>query len=450
MRDKRTIQRSIFEQYAEHEIGRELEAMSGWLDLQPELLDWVGIDLRTHPVMATGRKGLTIDSVLRCALLKQYRQLSYDDLAFCLLDSMSCQSFARLTSGWLPKKSSLQSVISTISDTTWERINQRLLQCACQAKVEKGDMLRIDSTVTDAPIHTPSDSTLLWDSVRVLVRLLEEAGELAEGVTTVDYRNHQRVAKKRMRAIKYTRGQDKKARLYRDLIEVTEKSLDYLQEAAVALHAVQVYLPLDYGDWKQQIAHFKPLIYQVIEQTERRVFHGEKVPACEKIVSIFEAHTDIIVKGARDVQYGHKLNLSTGRSGLVLDVVIEDGNPADADRLLPMLDRHIAQYGKAPRQMAADGGYASLANLNEAKARKVKDMAFHKKRGLTIENMVKSPWVYRKLRNFRAGIEAGISCLKRAYGLGRCTWKGLAHFRAYVWSSVVAHNLALFARLKPT
>ena len=450
MREKRTIQCSIFERYAEHEIGRELQAMSDWLDLQPELLDWVDIDLRTRPVAATGRKGLTTESVLRCAILKQYRQLSYDDLAFCLLDSLSCQSFARLTTEWLPKKAALQSVISAISDVTWERINQRLLQCACNAKVEKGDMLRIDSTVTDAPIHAPSDSTLLWDSVRVLVRLLEGAAELAEGVTIVRYQNHRRVAKKRMHAIRYTRGQDKKARLYRDLIEATEKSLSYLQEVTVALHAVQVYLPMDYGAWKQQVAHFKPLIYQVIEQTERRVFQGEKVPAREKIVSIFEAHTDIIVKGARDVQYGHKLNLSTGRSGLILDVVIEDGNPADADRLIPMLDRHIAQYGKAPRQMAADGGYASLANLREAKGREVKDMAFHKKRGLTIENMVKSPWVYRKLRNFRAGIEAGISCLKRAYGLGRCTWKGLAHFRAYVWSSVVAHNLALFARLKPT
>jgi len=450
MREKRTIQSSIFEQYAEHEIGRELKAMSNWLDHQPELLDWVDIDLRMHSVTATGRKGLTTDSVLRCAILKQYRQLSYDDLAFCLLDSLSCQSFARLTSGWLPKKSALQSVISAISDVTWERINQHLLRCACKARVEKGNMLRIDSTVTDAPIHAPSDSSLLWDSMRVLVRLLEDATKLARGMTTVNYQNHQRVAKKRMRAIRYTRGQDQKARLYRDLVEVTEKSLGYLQEATVTLQAVEGYLPLRYEAWRQQVAYFKPMVYQVIEQTRRRVFQGEKVPASEKIVSIFEAHTDIIVKGARDVQYGHKLNLSTGRSGLILDVVIEDGNPADADRLLPMLDRHIAQYGKAPRQMAADGGYASLANLNEAKARKVKDMAFHKKRGLTIENMVKSPWVYRKLRNFRAGIEAGISCLKRAYGLGRCTWKGLAHFRAYVWSSVVAHNLALFARLKPT
>jgi IS5 family transposase len=76
-------------------------------------------------------------------------------------------------------------------------------------------------------------------------------------------------------------------------------------------------------------------------------------------------------------------------------------------------------------------------------------MAFYKKSGLRIEDMVRSRWVYRKLRNFRAGIEADISRLKRAYGLARCTWSGLDHFRAYVWSAVVAYNLALFARLKP-
>ena len=114
-----------------------------------------------------------------------------------------------------------------------------------------------------------------------------------------------------------------------------------------------------------------------------------------------------------------------------------------------MLERHIAHHGKAPRQLAADGGFATRANLSQAKARGVRDLAFHKKRGLRIEDRVRSRWVYRKLRNFRAGIEADISCLKRAYGLARCTWRGLGHFKAYVWSSVVAYNLALFARLKP-
>ena len=450
MREKRTVQCSIFEQYAEHEIGRELKAMSDWLDQHLDLLDWVAADVKQRHVEETGRKGLTIESVLRCAILKQYRQLSYDDLVFCLMDSASCQTFARLTSGWFPKKATLQSGISAISDVTWEEINQHLLRSAHQAKVERGEMVRVDSTVTDSPIHAPSDSTLLWDSVRVLVRLLKRAEELADGVTVIEYRNHQRMAKKRMRAICYTRGKEKKRQLYRDLIAVTKKSLGYLEAADISLQLVELPEPLAYELWRLQVAHYTPLIMGVIDQTQRRVCQGEKVPATEKIVSIFEEHTDIIVKGSRDIQYGHKLNLSTGRSGLILDVVIEEGNPADSERFLPMLDRHMETYGKAPRQMAADGGYASMENLREAKELEVEDMVFHKKRGLKVEEMAKSPWVYRKLRNFRAGIEAGISCMKRAYGLGRCTWKGLKHFKAYVWSSVVAHNLALFGRLLAT
>ena len=171
------------------------------------------------------------------------------------------------------------------------------------------------------------------------------------------------------------------------------------------------------------------------------------MPASEKVVSLFEPHADIIVKGGRDVQYGHKINLATGRSGLILDVVVEVGNPADAERFLPMLERHIAAHGQPPRQIASDGGYASAANLSQAKTLGVSDVAFHKKGRLDIEAMVKSRWVYRKLRDFRAGIEANISCLKRAFGLTRCTWRGLAHFTAYVWSSVVAYNLALCARM---
>lgn len=454
MREKRTLQTSIFEHYAEHEIGRELKAMSDWLDDHWDLLDTVETDVQPQAVEETGRKGLTVESILRCAILKQYRQLSYDELVFCLLDSTSCQTFARLTTGWIPKRTALQQAISAISDVTWEKINQRLLQSAQRRKVEKGELLRIDSTVTETPIHAPSDSTLLWDAVRTLVRLLKRAEQLAsenESETIrIHYCNHQRAAKKRMRSIHYIRGQAKKVGLYRDLIGYTEKSLRYVQAVDGVLRAADWGQTAGVAAWRAEVMHFKPLIEQVLKQTKRRILQGEKVPAAEKIFSLFEAHTDILIKGCRDIQYGHKLNLSTGRSGLVLDVVIEAGNPSDTDRFLPMLDRHIENYGKAPRQMATDGGYASGENLRQAKARQVADVVFHKKRGLKIEDMAKSPWVYRKLRNFRAGIEAGISCLKRAYGLGRATWKGLQHFKAYVWSSVVAHNLALFGRLMTT
>ena len=197
--------------------------------------------------------------------------------------------------------------------------------------------------------------------------------------------------------------------------------------------------------WHGEVQHFMPRIERIIDQAERRVLHGGKVPVGDKLFSLFEAHTS-----RRWVAYGHKPNLASGTGGLILDVVIETGNPADSDRFVPMLDRQIGIFGRAPRQLAADGGYASTENLAAAKSRGVGDVAFHKKCGLAVEDMVKSRWVYRRLRNFRAGIEAAISCLKRAYGLTRCTRKGLAHFKTYVWSSVVAHNLAVLARLKPT
>ena len=260
------------------------------------------------------------------------------------------------------------------------------------------------------------------------------------------WRDHCRAVKKRARAIQFTRGRPRRVQLYGELIKMTRATLTYLQRAA-ARFAVATHPRVTL--WRAQVRRYQPLIERIITQSERRVLAGEPVPAGEKLVSLFEPHAAIIVKGSRDVDYGHKLNLTTGRSGMILDLVIEAGNPADSERLVPMLERHIGIWGQAPRQAAADGGFASRDNLSQAKAYGVRDMAFHKKAGLRIADMVKSRWVYRKLRNFRAGIEAGISCLKRAYGLGRCTWRGLGHFKAYVWSSVVAYNLVLFARFKP-
>ena len=383
--------------------------------------------------------------MLRCGLLKQHRQLSYEELAFHLEDSASFRAFARLPLSWTPKKSVLHKTISAIRAETWEAINRTLLASARQEKVEPGKVVRLDSTVTAALMHEPSDSSLLWDAVRVMARLLRDADGLVGGGLV--WRDQRRAAKKRAHAIQYTRGRPKRVQHYRELIKMTRATLAYLDQAAMQLW--QVPDPIAVALWQAELGHYRPLIERIIWQTERRVLHGEPVAAAEKIVSLFEPHADIIVKGGRDVEYGHKLNLTTGRSGLILDLVIEAGNPADSERFLPMLERHIAFYGEAPRQAAADGGFASRHNLGQAKARGVRDMAFHKKAGLRIEDMVKSRWVYRKLRNFRAGIESDISCLKRAYGLARCTWRGLDHFRAYVWSSVVAYNLALFARLKP-
>src|SRR6266404_8594782 len=170
MRQERIIQASIFDVFAEHEIGRELKAISQWLDEHRELLALVSRDLRRHGLRETGRHGLPAEAVLRAALLKQYRQLSYEELAFHLEDSASFRAFARLPWSWSPRKSVLHKTISAISATSWEAINRAVVRSARQDKLESGAMVRVDSTVTQALMHAPSDSSLLWDAVRVMVR----------------------------------------------------------------------------------------------------------------------------------------------------------------------------------------------------------------------------------------------------------------------------------------
>jgi len=196
-----------------------------------------------------------------------------------------------------------------------------------------------------------------------------------------------------------------------------------------------------------KLDHYLPLMERVIDQTRRRVLESETVPAPDKVVSIFEDHTDIISKGGRDTFYGHKICLTAGRSSMVLDCVVLDGNPADSTLTVDMIERQVELYDRAPKQAVFDGAFGSAANLASLKAIDgVQDVVFCKGKSLAISDMAKSSWVYRRLRNFRAGIEGVISFLKRVFGLDRCTWRSRPSFHSYVWSSIVTCNLLVMAR----
>jgi transposase, IS5 family len=140
--------------------------------------------------------------------------------------------------------------------------------------------------------------------------------------------------------------------------------------------------------------------------------------------------------------------ITAGRSGLVLDCVIERGNPADVTMTLRQLERVKELRGEAPRDAILDGGFASRANFEGAKALGVERCVFSKSKGLSKEEMAGSRRTFGRLKNRRAGIEGIISRLKRAFGLRRCTWKGWRRFQSYVWSAVVAANLTKLARLR--
>jgi IS5 family transposase len=328
---------------------------------------------------------------------------------------------------------------------TLEKINRLLVEHASAAGIEDGKKVRVDCTVVKTNIHAPTDSSLLWDSVRVLTRLLDRARAYVD----VAFTNHQRLAKRRALAIQHARTNEERVPLYQELIKVTEKTMTAAQRTIAAFSTT--YPPQALEDpviyaLLGQLRHYGELARRVVDQTRRRVLLGETVPATEKLVSIFETHTDIIIKDRRDTLYGHKLCLAAGASGLITDCHVERGNPADSTLAVGMMQRHIEIYGQPPRQVCFDGGFASRDNLDQIKELKVRDVVFAKSKGLEISEMAKSEAEFRKLRHFRAGIEATISFLKRCVGWTRCTWRSLRSFQAYAWASVVTANLLLLAR----
>ena len=420
-----------------------MATISGVLDQHPEFVEWIAEDVDRKGRSSMGRAGLPCEVILRCGILKHLWQSDYRELEFVLADSASARRFTRIDPMRPPKRSALQRCIRAVRAETWERINRALLGTARDERIETGRKVRIDSTVAETHILDPSDSQLLYDGVRVLSRLLARGREKL-GPDAFPFHDHRRAAKRKKWKIPKARMK-RKIKLYRELLAVVRRTLRY---ADAALAAVEDRDEPWLRQWRAEVVNYRDLARAVVRQTVRRVLKGETVPAEEKVVSLFEPHTDIIRKGGRRVQYGHKVNLGSGASGLVTDAVVEAGNPADSSRCLPMIERHAGIYGAPPRQVACDGGYASKANLAEAKALGVRDVVFHKKKGLRATDMASSPKVYGRLRNFRAGMEAVVSYLKRCFGLRRCNWRGLEHFRAYVWSAVVTHNLWVIARHK--
>ena len=293
--------------------------------------------------------------------------------------------------------------------------------------------------VVDANIHHPTDSTLLRDCVRVLVRLMKRARRWVP----TRFVNHFRRVRRRALDILNAKAHRFMIPKYREILKLTSNTLASVKNVITPLGRIS-----NPGARRlhAQLLHFRSLTERVVDQTTRRIVREEKVPAQEKVVSIFEPHADVIVKDRRETLYGHKVCLAAGSSGLVLDLQTLSGNPADSTLAVSAVERTAKAVGRAPSSVVFDGGFAARQNLTDIRALGVKNVVFSKHLGLTITEMARDRVTYKALRNFRAGVEATISTLKRAFGLIRCTWRGCESFHAYAWNSVLACNLLQFAR----
>lgn len=444
MRETRVAQISIFEKYAQHEFAEQLQTLSSILDQWPEILTLIENDLSDTPKSPVGRKGLSVETVFRCLLLKQKLQVSYEQLAFHLADSMTYRAFARVAEQTSPSKSALQSTIRQIKPDTLKQIHLLIAQSLLQKGSVSLEQIRIDSTVVKSNIAPPSDSQLLEDSVRVISRYLAKSREHT-GIK-IRFTDKRKPAKSLAFRI-FNAKSAKKEALYPDLLKLVRTVLKQANRSLdkVTCQAQSTKLT---SKWVEDVTHYRNLMLKVIEQTERRVIAKKKVAASEKIVSIFEHHTDVIVKGFRDVQYGHKINLASDQSGFITYLSIENGNPADSECFLPVLHSHQRQFDCLPKAVACDGGYASKANVEAGRSLGVKRVVFHKRVGISYHAMGVKKKTFERLRNFRAGIEGNISELKRAYGASKARWKGKSGFESFVWSSVICYNLSRLSRIQ--
>jgi len=430
-----------------HPHARELAAVRTILDAHPEFARWVQADLLAGAISPDrGRDGMSGEQALRSLVIKQANGFSYDQLAFHLADSQSYRAFCLFgIADKPPKKSTLQRNLKLVRAETLERVNRALVQHAQAEGIEDGRRLRSDSTVIEAAIHEPTDSKLLVDCVRVLTRLLREAREYV----TLQYANHHKRAKRRAMAIQHAAKPEQRLPLYKDLVKVAENTVASAQISVGKLEQAfppEAFQQPELGRVRDLLQHYIKLAEKVLDQTRRRVFNEETVPASEKVVSIFEPHTDIIRKDRRDTLYGHKVFLTAGASGLIVDCFVERGNPRDSEKAVSLAKRATKVVGRAPEQICFDGGFSARANIGEIKSLGIRDVVFSKAPGIAIKEMIKRTWLYQRLRHFRAGIEGIISFLKRSFGWDRCAWRSYGSFRAYAWGSVIAANLVMLAR----
>lgn len=399
----------------------------------------------------TGRGSTPVEVILRMLVVRHVYNLSYEKTEKAVTDSLVLRRFCRVYFENVPDDTTLIRWSNQIQPETLKCLHERIVQIARELKITKGRKLRTDGTVVETNIHYPTDSSLLSDGVRVLSRNLKRARQILEdGITSAKslFRDRSRSARKLKRQIEglARRGAEKTKPVYQKLVTVARASV---KQAQTVLEKLQVEQSKASAKLKQQLQTFVIRTQAVLEQTVQRVFQQETVPASEKIVSIFEPHTDIIKRGkaGKPTEFGHKVWLDEVDGGIVSDYRILKGNPTDTEQWQPAIEQHIEQFGKVPYQASADRGVSSKPNEDYAIDKGIKRVILPKAgyKSQARRNHERQSW-FRRGRRYHAGVEGRISVLKRKHGLDRCLNHDEDGFERWVGWGIIANNLTMIGQ----
>lgn len=435
----------------------ELAALDRLLD-DDALVRRAKADLaRRRPRSArTGRPSTPVEVILRMLVVQHLYGWSYEETERFVSDSLVLRQFCRLYLAPAPDDTTLLRWANCLQPQTLHDLLDRVTELARERRVTRGRKLRLDGTVVQTPIHHPSDSTLLADGVRVIGRALRRARTIAQAATALPqryFRDRTRSAARLARRIgelaahpKAGEDADARAPVYRRLLGVAKASMRQAcrVQAALAAAADPAAARLC-----RRLERVRPLLARVADQTARRVLRGERVPAREKVLSLFEPHTALIRRGKarQPTEFGRKVLLDEVDGGLVTRYAVLAGNPADAASLPSSLEHHRARFARAPDLLAADRHFFSADNEHRATELGVRRVALPQRGTSTPERRryERQRW-FRRGHRFRAGIEGRISLLRRRFGLDRCRYHGEAGMERWVGLGLLAHNLRIVSR----
>lgn len=433
------------------------QRITNFLDKHSSLVELVRKDLeRGLKNPNAGRHGITPTQALLSLILMRVKSWDYRELRERINDGYTLRTFTQFDSHPVPKHDAFNRAVNRLTPATLAAINQLVVQAAVELGLEDGKKLRVDTTVVETNIHYPTDATLLWDSVRVITRLIDRLDEkLPRGVK--GFVHHTRSARRRMQAIQRMTARQREQQQtpkYRELIRITEqvvRNAKHVVAAAKRVRKVDGLVRAAIDAICQEISSFCKLGDRVIDQTRRRVLQGETVPSEEKIYSIFESHTAMIKRGKalKPVEFGHKVFLAESSHGLITEYRVLKGNPVDSDHVQASLEHHQKMFQHAPDHYAGDRGLFSPENVQSCKDAGVSQVCIPQKGGQRTEEQeeLERSRDFKKGQKFRAGIEGRISVLFRGRGMKRCLLKGRERFEILVGAAVLANNLLRIADL---
>jgi len=425
----------------------EFSVIDTILELRPDIILMLKSDIIGNERASTfGRQDTpSVEQIVRAAIFKEMRGLDYRELEYAQNDSRICATFIKLDGREPYSFQMFQKYISRIKPESLNRVLVEINKIAISEGLEDVKSVSQDSTVVKTNIHYPTNNSLVWDCVKTSTRLLEQ---LKEEIDKLDFIDYTKSAKKTFYEINVTRGEEKRIPLFQEQLILFTKAINQTSNA-IKKKSTSIIAKVI----QEELSKLLVLMKQVYDITYRKEIKGEKVPNEDKIFSIYEQHTDIIVKGQREALFGHKINLAAGKSNLVLDCQVLRGNPSDKSLFNPTIKNVIQNYGIIPRDSTTDGGYASLANLEHAQETGIANIVFNKVVG-SMQNIVSSSNMETRLRKWRSAMEAIISNIKRGFNIFACNWKGWIHFQAKVLWSILAYNFRvmtglILARIKP-